>query len=638
MRGKHLIIATLSGFLVLGASLTANAKAKKTDNRPTVVNVALKPSNETDLTNYVYDTVDPNSANFHKYLTPSEFAQKFGQSTSYIAAFKKYLTKYHVKASAYSGNLSIKVTGTKSNVNKAFKAKYVNRDKTSYRLPGRLSKQVVAVIGIYTPNPKAAKKKAAKKTTKKQSSKEKSAYTKSLSSNVDVPTSGTKPDTALSGNAFSKKYGPAKFANRYQLNTLYNQGLEGQGQRIGLVVHTDFRNSSVKKYWQQVGVNTDTGRLHRIAVAGKQKNVTALSNSQFNMAQVETTLDVESASSVAPKADIDVYIDLAPSGATLNSSAHYTAFMQAISNNADNQISTSFSPGDEAKNGWDDKSANLVQYNHAFNLMLEQAAAQGITVFRAGGDHGPYDEAQAAQTNAVSTSPYQVLVGGTTLPYTRIIHNKLIKVNQERAWGDIYSASPTQLQKGFFPGGGAGGFSTLNPTPRYQAGVPGVNTFRAIQLLKYVGKGLFTVNKNPKVITGVSHGRNFPDVSGNADPQTGYATYINGTQPTKKGKKVVRVPYQIWMIGGGTSYTTPQMAGASAVMNSGRSTRIGFWNPQIYKFAQETDSPFNVLADTTSNNLYYTGQPGKLYNQASGLGTINFAKLNAKFNSEDTAN
>ena len=41
---------------------------------------------------------------------------------------------------------------------------------------------------------------------------------------------------------------------------------------------------------------------------------------------------------------------------------------------------------------------------------------------------------------------------------------------------------------------------------------------------------------------------------------------------------------------------------------------------------------------TASNNLYYTGQPGKIYNQASGLGTINFAKLNAKFNSEGTAN
>ena len=68
-------------------------------------------------------------------------------------------------------------------------------------------------------------------------------------------------------------------------------------------------------------------------------------------------------------------------------------------------------------------------------------------------------------------------------------------------------------------------------------------------------------------------------------------------------------------------------------MNSGRQTPIGFWNPQIYKYAQESDSPFNVLDDADFNdNLYYTGQPGKLYNQATGLGTINFNKLYNKFN------
>ncbi|MFT8907777.1 MAG: protease pro-enzyme activation domain-containing protein [Lentilactobacillus diolivorans] len=631
LRGKQIIVATLSGLLVLGASFTANAKAKKVDNRFTVVNVALKPTSETNLTNYVYDTVNPDSANFHQYLTPNEFAQKFGQSGFYVAAFKKYLRKYHLKTNAYAGNLSLKVRGTKHNVNRAFKAKYVNKSKTSYQLPGYLSKQVVAVIGIYAANPNSAKK----KTTKKQPTKKPAVDTKSLSSHVDIPTSDTKPDTTLSGNSFSKKYGPAKFANRYQLNRLYNQGLAGQGQRIGLIVHTDFRNSNIQKYWQQVGVNSDTSRLHRVYVAGSPKNVTALSNLVFNMAQVETTLDVESASSVAPKADIDAYIDLAPSGATTNASGHYTAFMQAVSDNVDNQISTSFSPGEEAKSGWEDKSANLSQYNHAFNLMLEQAAAQGITVFRAGGDHGPYDVPGTSQINAVSTSPYQVMVGGTTLPYTKIMHQKLINVNQERAWGDTYSASASDLKKGFFPGGGAGGFSALNPTPRYQLGVPGVNTFRAIQLLKYIGKGHFLVNKNPKVITGTRQGRNFPDVSGNADPQTGYATYIAGNSMTKKHKRVVRIPYKIWLMGGGTSYTTPQMTGANAVMNSGRSTRIGFWNPQIYKFAQETDSPFNVLAGAdNNNNLYYTGQPGKIYNQASGLGTINFEKLNAEFNSE----
>ena len=67
----------------------------------------------------------------------------------------------------------------------------------------------------------------------------------------------------------------------------------------------------------------------------------------------------------------------------------------------------------------------------------------------------------------------------------------------------------------------------------------------------------------------------------------------------------------------------------TAVINSqsGRS-KMGFWNPQIYQLAQQQDSPFHPLNDTDNNsNLYYTGQPGTVYNQASGLGTVDFAKL-----------
>lgn len=160
-----MIVATLSGFLALGVSFTASAKAKKLDNRQTTVNVAFKPSNETALTNYVYDTVTPNATAYHQYLTPSDFAQKFGQSNHYVTTFRKYLNRYHVRAYAYPGNLSLKVQGTKTNVNKAFKAKYVNKgdnlSKTTYRLPNYLSKQIVAVIGLYQPKP--AKKRLIKK-------------------------------------------------------------------------------------------------------------------------------------------------------------------------------------------------------------------------------------------------------------------------------------------------------------------------------------------------------------------------------------------------------------------------------------------------------------------------------------------
>ncbi|KRM04601.1 hypothetical protein FC89_GL002290 [Liquorilactobacillus ghanensis DSM 18630] len=67
-------------------------------------------------------------------------------------------------------------------------------------------------------------------------------------------------------------------------------------------------------------------------------------------------------------------------------------------------------------------------------------------------------------------------------------------------------------------------------------------------------------------------------------------------------------------------------------MNSGRHDRIGFWNPQIYHFAQSSNSPFTALNSTTdNNNLYYTSQGNTVYNQATGLGTVDFNKLNSAF-------
>lgn len=66
----------------------------------------------------------------------------------------------------------------------------------------------------------------------------------------------------------------------------------------------------------------------------------------------------------------------------------------------------------------------------------------------------------------------------------------------------------------------------------------------------------------------------------------------------------------------------------AAVMNSDRSQRMGLWNPQLYALAQTDHSPFTRLDAATNNgNLYYVGQPGKVYNQAAGLGTVNFEKL-----------
>jgi subtilase family serine protease len=634
LKRKHFMIAVLSGlsFLAMGHGLTANAKS---DNAPTIANVVFKPTNETNLTNYVYDTVDPNSQYFHHYLSPGEFAQKFGQSDRYVAAFKTYLKKYHVKADVYGGNLSLKVSGTRNNVNRAFNAKSVtekrtHKSRTTYKLPAHLSNHVLTVMGLYQSKP------TVNKPVNRQSHSKK-ALTQLQSSSVSSPTQtdDTKPDTTISGDRFSKKYGALKFAKQYQLTALYDKGLKGQGQRIGIISSGDFHNSDLTTYWKQAGVNNDLSHIHKIYTVDSRKDVQKRLDFAVNGAQIEATLDVQAASSVAPKADIDFYIGDSTDDLTNAPTAHYMSFMQAISDNIDQQLSTSFAPTAEVQSRWHDYSATMAQYNHAFNLMLEQAAAQGITVFRASGDNGPRDDVTLAKENhAFSTSPYQVIVGGTTLPYTKTINHKVVTVAKECAWGSNITATPAQIEAGKI-GGSGGGFSALNPTPRYQQGISGVNTFRAIELLKIQRKNhKYTISKHPKIITGINNGRNLPDVAGNADIQTGYALYFSGNQVRFKQNKLHSVLKKVWMMDGGTSYTSPQMAAANAVMNSGRTTSIGFWNPQIYKFAQQADSPFTVLDGMNNHNLYYTGQPGKLYNQATGLGTIDFDKLSRKFDQE----
>ncbi len=125
----------------------------------------------------------------------------------------------------------------------------------------------------------------------------------------------------------------------------------------------------------------------------------------------------------------------------------------------------------------------------------------------------------------------------------------------------------------------------------------------------------WSFNQNPSVVQGQSYGRAVPDVSTDADPYSGYLLYspafLQGGTPALEGG---------W---GGTSFVGPQLNGVTAVFESSLGHRVGFWNPAIYGFAQAANSPFTPLqtSGTSSDNLYYTGTPGALYNEGVGLGT-----------------
>ena len=123
-----------------------------------------------------------------------------------------------------------------------------------------------------------------------------------------------------------------------------------------------------------------------------------------------------------------------------------------------------------------------------------------------------------------------------------------------------------------------GGVSDVFPLPAYQqtANVP--------------------VSVNP------SHfkGRGVPDVSGDADPATGYQIHVDGQDA----------------VFGGTSAVAPLWSALVALLNQQRGTPLGYLNPVIYA----SNNAHNAFRDITSgNNGAYAAGPG--WDPCTGLGS-----------------
>ena len=231
----------------------------------------------------------------------------------------------------------------------------------------------------------------------------------------------------------------------------------------------------------------------------------------------------------------------------------------------------------EAPGGQNKSDATLI------GDMQKPAAAAGWSIFTATGDRGAYDCAPQGDFNDVQADldasiPYVTAVGGTLaiLPSSG-------GYGQEAAWGE-----PIEQW------GGSGGVSEYWPMPSWQQG-PGVQN-------RY------------------SNGaRETPDVSANADAQSGWDVFAQG------GEAVV----------GGTSAAAPFWAACAALIDQDLKQKglrlIGFANPALYTFGQSPAGlPQNPYHDVTQGtNLLYPTTPG--YDLATGLGSADINALAADF-------
>lgn len=567
------------------------------------VDVVLKPKNEAALENYIDSTVTPGSQQYHQYLKTTTFAKRFGQNPQTAKAIIKYFDHYGLHGHLSTSNLVIQMTGTAANFEKAFQttlyqAKYQGKNfqatKKKPTLPIAYSQAVLGVIGLTTYN--------------------------SLTTNIQKLPQNLENNNSSAADSPSS---PQSFAKRYNLTALYKKGLTGSGQTMDIVTLANFNPADAYTYWKSLGINTPKNRLRVINVDG---------GSGWTGSD-ETSLDVEQSGAIAPKAKINIYIG--PNTDT----GFFDALAKAVDQDKAAQLSLSWGESETAITQSVSQGLETPVYAEIFNLLFEQGAAEGISSFVASGDNGAYDASKDAGTYNLAVdnpadSPFVTAAGGTTIPLDETLSDGTkISVKNERAWSWDYLygyfdkhdlASTTAGLADYFVGDG-GGFSKFFATPNYQNGISGVNTFSSIDYWKTTNAAETGVTRvNPSVKShGTGTGRNVPDLALNADPKTGYAVYYS-TAKNQSGAWANQY--------GGTSFVAPQLNGVSAVLNSGRHDRIGFWNPQIYRFAQSSKSPFTALNSTTdNNNLYYTGQGNTVYNQATGLGTVDVNKLNSAF-------
>ena len=581
------------------------------------------------------------------YVSVGQFAREYGANPAVISGLESYLGKFGITTSAYADNVDVVANGTAGEFDQAlavtqhqYKAPAVRgrdglagiRAQTFHgtaqepEVPAYIADSLVAVLGLTDYSPFA--------------SQAVHADTSVLKKNSD----STNSCLALTGLPDGCNL-PSNFASNYGLEKLYDKGADGSGQTLAIVTLAALDQGAPEYYWNNVADIPATGRTVTV------NNVDGGPGAPSDVDGTgETDLDVEQSGGVAPGANVIVY--QAPN----TDFGFADAFFDAASQNVASTVSSSWGESDTYLQASVAQGVESPGYAAAFDEAYLEMAAQGQSGFVSSADEGAYTATGDLGTTNLSAdtpgdSPYITSAGGTTLPWSGSLTGPdgtaSVDVANQRTWGWDYLWQPVATITGESlvdsaesqVVGSGGGFSTIEQRPSYQDDVPGIGEYHAVQYLTptdyttVTGTNLvepteWSFNPTPSVTSGYSGGRAEPDLSTDGDPYSGYLLYEpsavqSGNAPLEGG----------W---GGTSFVAPQLNGSTAVIDSYLGHRVGLWNPSIYAFATSRNSPFTPLntAGTSNDNIYYTGNPGTVYNAGSGLGFPNLSKLAADFASE----
>jgi kumamolisin len=616
---------------ILPSSLPgATAFGTTPPSTPEQVSFILKERNRYQLASAV-------AGGLSSFDSVSQFASEYGQTSDVVSAVTSYLASFGITTTVDPGNVDVSASGTAGEFNAALSVQTkdyhvpAQHGSDGYRVPAqtvycttgapelpyRIGQYVLAILGLTNYAPFAS-------------------HMAHVNSKITV-----KPSSSSSGDQPSD-YLPSDFASRYGLTPLYKKA-DGAGETIGIVTMAALDPGAPQYFWKKIANVPATGRT--VTVDNVDGGPGAPSDASGTG---ETDLDVEQAGGVAPGANVIVY--QAPN----SDFGFIDAIFAAASQNLADTVSTSWGQSETILASAVAAGQESAAYQAAFDEAFLELGDQGQSAFAAAGDAGAYDASDDLGSTNLSVdtpadSPYVTASGGTTTPWSGPVTGPdgtvKVTVPSERAWGWDYLWAPIAATTGTSYAdaaeaniaGGGGGFSVVEPQPSYQSLVSGTSDYHGEQYLtptdyqpvatgsSFVEPMDWNVTSTPPLVSGGGYGRAVPDLSADADPYSGYLLY-------EPSDVAVGGPALISGVAG-TSFVSPQFNGSTAVIDSYLGHRIGLWNPSLYRFAAGNDSPVTPLNQlgTGNDNLFYTGNPGELYNPATGLGVPNLAVLASDF-------
>ncbi len=340
------------------------------------VELAKSPSQQTDLDQLLQDQQNPASPNYQHWLTPEEYAQRFGVSDADIATLTSWLKSQGLTIAAVArGKNWIAVNGTAAQMEIGFQTELHHylvdgeihfANATAPSVPAAFSGVIQGFRGLNDFRMKPHSRPAAK-----------------------GKTGSTSPDytSATSGNHY---IAPDDLATIYNISSLYKAGFTGTGKKLVIAGQTQINLSDIEAFRTKYGLSANDPQV--MLVPNSQDP--GLSNSDLG----EADLDLEWSGAVARNATIlFVY-----------TSDVLDAVQYAIDQNLAPVVSVSYGLC-EQETGQSD--------TQTFRSWAQQGNAQGITWFAASGDNGGADCGDAQNPGLAVDTPGSVpevtSVGGT---------------------------------------------------------------------------------------------------------------------------------------------------------------------------------------------------------------------------------